>query len=134
MKLPSLLRTGPALALVLVLAGALLVGSLPSPAAPKESGKSYKLPRGVPEKVATVLRYIDKHRKAPEGYVGGRTFGNFEKLLPQKDRRGRKVRYQEWDVNRKVPGKNRGAERLVTGSDGSAYYTRDHYKSFIKIR
>jgi len=37
-------------------------------------------------------------------------------------------------VNPRMPGKNRGPERLVTGSDGSAYYTADHYKSFIKIR
>ena len=27
-----------------------------------------------------------------------------------------------------------GPERLVTGSDGSAYYTDDHYKTFKKIR
>ena len=59
MRMPSLLRNGLALAL----AGALFIGPPSSPAAPKESGKSYKLPRGVPEKVATVLKYIDKHKK-----------------------------------------------------------------------
>ncbi|MGO9868230.1 MAG: ribonuclease domain-containing protein [Rhodomicrobium sp.] len=42
--------------------------------------------------------------------------------------------YQEWDVNPRVPGVNRGAQRLVTGSDGSAYYTDDHYKTFTQIR
>jgi guanyl-specific ribonuclease Sa len=95
---------------------------------------SPKLPSGVPAKVAKVLKYIDEHKKAPEGYVGGRTFGNFEKRLPLKDRRGKRIKYQEWDVNPKVRGKNRGSERLVTGSDGSAYYTGDHYKTFKKIR
>ncbi len=44
------------------------------------------------------------------------------------------ITYQEWDVNRKVSGVNRGAERLITGSDGSAYYTSDHYRTFTKIR
>jgi ribonuclease T1 len=32
------------------------------------------------------------------------------------------------------PGTNRGAERLVTGSDGSAYYTSDHYQTFRRIQ
>jgi guanyl-specific ribonuclease Sa len=100
----------------------------------KDRGSSYKLPEGVPAKVAKVLKYIDEHKKAPPGYEGGRPFLNLEKRLPRKDKRGRVIKYQEWDVNRKVRGKNRGPERLVTGSDGSAYYTADHYKTFIKIR
>ncbi|WP_445322230.1 ribonuclease domain-containing protein [Paenibacillus sp. FSL M7-1046] len=29
---------------------------------------------------------------------------------------------------------NRGAERLVTGDDGTVYYTNDHYKAFVKIK
>ena len=28
---------------------------------------------------------------------------------------------------------DRGGERLVLGSDGSAYYTSDHYKSFTNM-
>jgi guanyl-specific ribonuclease Sa len=93
-----------------------------------------RLPKGVPAKVAKVLKYIDEHHKAPDGYEGGRTFGNFEKLLPLKDDKGRSIKYHEWDVNPHKPGVNRGPERLVTGSDGSAHYTGDHYKSFKKIR
>jgi len=93
-----------------------------------------KLPKGVPDKVARVLEHIDKYGRAPKGYVGGRTFGNRERRLPRRDQAGKPIRYQEWDVNPKIRGKNRGAERLVTGSDGTAYYTPDHYKTFIKIR
>ena len=93
-----------------------------------------KLPKGVPAKVAKVLRYVDEHDKAMPGYEGGRNFGNFEKRLPQTDKKNRRIRYREWDVNPLKKGVNRGAERLVTGSDGGAYYTKDHYKSFIKIR
>lgn len=88
----------------------------------------------IPAKVLKVLEYIDEHDKARDGYEGGRTFMNFEKLLPQKDKDGKRVRYREWDVNPLKAGVNRGAERLVTGSDGHAYYTSDHYKSFKKIR
>lgn len=88
----------------------------------------------IPQKVYEVLKYIKENGTAPEGYVGGRKFGNYEKLLPQKDENGRRINYQEWDVNPKQKGRNRGAERLVTGSDGKAYFTKNHYKTFIEIK
>ncbi len=122
------------IALAWLLAPLVLAWSLAGCGAAKEKGDRIKLPDGVPAKVAEVLRYIDKHKEAPPGHVGGRTFENRERRLPPKDARGRRIKYQEWDVNRKVRGKNRGPERLVTGSDGSAYYTGDHYKTFKKIR
>ncbi|GAB2635536.1 hypothetical protein GCM10027035_31210 [Emticicia sediminis] len=87
----------------------------------------------VPQKVYEVLKYIKENGVAREGYVGGRKFGNYEKQLPQKDENGRRINYQEWDVNPKQQGRNRGAERLVTGSDGRAYYTKNHYKSFVNV-
>ena len=55
-------------------------------------------------------------------------------VTTQTDKSGQRVRYREWDVNPLRPGVNRGAERLVTGSDGSAHYTRDHYETFLEIR
>lgn len=36
-------------------------------------------------------------------------------------------------LNPYVKGVDRGLERLVTGSDGSAYYTGDHYGSFLQF-
>ena len=92
------------------------------------------VPPGIPEKVLKVLAYVDKNGKAMDGYEGGRNFGNFERLLPQTDGKGQRVKYREWDVNPRRPGVNRGAERMITGSDNHAYYTSDHYKSFKKIR
>jgi ribonuclease T1 len=80
------------------------------------------------------LDYIELNQKAPEGFVGGRTFKNREGLLPKKDENGKLFFYQEWDVHLKERGKNRGAERLVTSNLGNAYYTKDHYQSFIKIK
>ncbi len=88
----------------------------------------------VPVYVLEVLHHVQKTGKAPSGYVGGRTFQNREKLLPRQESNGKNIKYQEWDVHRKVKGKNRGAERLVTGSDENAYYTSDHYKSFTRIK
>ena len=87
----------------------------------------------IPGHVLEVLQFIRQNGQAPDGFVGGREFQNREKRLPQKAPDGKKIRYSEWDVRPKVQGKNRGAERLVTGSDQSAYYTKDHYKTFLKI-
>jgi ribonuclease T1 len=88
----------------------------------------------VPTKALKVLKYVRENGVAMDGYVGGRKFGNYEGLLPKKDATGKRINYQEWDVNPKIQGKNRGAERLVTGSDGKAYYTDDHYRSFVVVR
>ena len=106
--------------------------SAKSPAAPAAKGPA--VPKGVPDKAMKMLALVDQHGEAPDGFEGGRTFGNFEKRLPQSDDKGRKIKYREWDVNPLRPGVNRGAERLVTGSDGSAHYTDDHYSTFKKIR
>lgn len=42
--------------------------------------------------------------------------------------------YREWDVNPKVKGQSRDDLRVVTGLDGSAYYTNDHYETFTMMR
>ena len=113
-----------------------------------KKGKKYKVNRNsddntilpnvannaIPPKVFKVLDYIKKNGEAMDGYVGGRNFQNRERQLDIKDASGRKIQYQEWDVNPKKQGKNRGAERLVTGSDGRAWYTNDHYQSFVEIK
>lgn len=84
----------------------------------------------IPQKALDVWNYIKEHDEAMDGYVGGRRFQNREKLLPLDGG----LKYREWDVNPKVRGKNRGAERLVTSSDGRAWYTSDHYRSFTEIK
>jgi len=102
--------------------------------APKALAAPKALPLGVQEKVLLVLEFVDRNGHAMEGYEGGRTFGNFERRLPQSDDKGRRLKYREWDVNPLRPGVNRGAERLVTSSNGAAYYTSDHYDTFKRIR
>ncbi|MCF8603153.1 ribonuclease N1 [Gordonia sp. HY442] len=92
----------------------------------------------VPARVQQTLGYIDAGdwpdaANAP-GTHGGDTFRNSEGRLPKKTSNGKKISYQEWDVNPKQSGRGRDAERIVTGSNGSAYYTLDHYESFTAIR
>ncbi len=63
----------------------------------------------------------------PAGYVGGRVFHNRERRLPA-------GRYREYDVQPRVPGQARGPERLVIDqTTGRAYYTRDHYRTFVPV-
>ena len=58
----------------------------------------------------------------------GRIFSNREKLLPLQKR----GYYREYTV--RTPGvRDRGARRIVAGSDSEYYYTEDHYRSFRRI-
>ena len=82
----------------------------------------------LPNYAADVLKIIEETGQTIEGYRGGRIFKNFEGTLPNGPL------YKEWDVRPFVKGVNRGVERLITGSDGSVYFTKDHYRTFIKIK
>ncbi|PNG52888.1 ribonuclease [Variovorax sp. WDL1] len=91
------------------------------------------------QRAQDVIDYADAHKGASRpGYVGGRTFNNDGRgggqLLPAVDVRGNPITYTEYDANRFTPGVNRGAERVVIGGDGSAYYTDDHYATFVRLR
>ncbi|MBS4102031.1 ribonuclease domain-containing protein [Tsukamurella paurometabola] len=91
----------------------------------------------VPERVRATLARIDAGTWPPNdgsGTQGGRNFGNFEGRLPKTDKQGRRAKYTEWDVNVKKPGRGRDAERIITGADGGAWYTLDHYETFTRIR
>lgn len=90
--------------------------------------------RNIPEAAYQVLNFVLINGSSPEGYSGGKTFYNREKRLPREDLNGIKISYKEWDIYPKIPGKLRGPERLVTGDDGSAWYTADHYLTFVQIK
>ncbi|MFJ9006520.1 putative T7SS-secreted protein [Streptomyces canus] len=51
--------------------------------------------------------------------------------LPQFDSEGNPIRYTEWGTVQSVQNPKWGGERIVTGSDGSAYYTPTHYQTWI---
>lgn len=58
----------------------------------------------------------------------GATFNNRERRLPQQPN----GYYREYTVP--TPGaSNRGARRVVKGRNGETWYTRDHYKTFIRL-
>ncbi len=91
----------------------------------------------VPQRAWDTLARIDAGTWPPNdgsGTKGGGTWQNRDGTLPRQDSSGRTISYREWDVNIKQPGHNRDAERIVTGSIGSAWYTGDHYDSFTRMR
>lgn len=65
----------------------------------------------------------DSHRN------DGTTFGNREGRLPRQSR----GYYTEWVV-RTEGVRNVGPQRLITGRGGEAYYTPDHYETFVPVR
>lgn len=81
-----------------------------------------------PQKARDLLALLQERGGAPlPGYIGGRDFQNRERRLP----RGR---YREYDVNPKIRGRARDAERIVIERrTGKAYYTGDHYRTFIPL-
>jgi len=91
----------------------------------------------IPAYALSTLDVIRQTGRAPNGYRGGTRFFNDGRdggtTLPATAADGARIRYQEWDVHPWVRGVNRGAERLITGSDGSAYFTGDHYRTFVRI-
>lgn len=85
------------------------------------------------EKAWNVFDRVTAKGSPSPGFKGGGVFKNAEGRLPGFDGAGNPVSYREWDVNPYVKGVDRGAERVVTGSDGAAYYTGDHYDSFLQF-
>ena len=103
---------------------------------PGTAGAQRTAPAGLPEVAAAQLptearQTIALIRKGgPYPYErDGIVFGNFEKLLPARER----GYYREYTVP--TPGvRSRGARRIVAGKGGELYYTDDHYKSFRRVR
>lgn len=104
-------------------------GSAPAPARAQAAPRS-----DLPQAAVETLIYLRAHHQAPPGFEGGRRFGNYERRLPELDTHGRRIAYQEWDIHPHLEHRNRGAERLITGSDGRAWFTADHYQHFTEAK
>jgi guanyl-specific ribonuclease Sa len=86
--------------------------------------------------VTRVVAVLDRTGRPPAGIAqggrrGGRRglFENAEGRLPRQPR-GYYVESDVWP-----PGdRGRGPERLVLGRAGEVYYSRDHYRSFVRLR
>ena len=88
----------------------------------------------VPDKARDIAEQIQKNNGTPpKGYKGGRIYKN----MPLEDGAQKLPNgtiYREYDVSPYVKGQNRGAELIVIGDDGSAWYTNNHYRTFTRIK
>lgn len=78
--------------------------------------------------IAEIARLIDAggpFRYAKDGSV----FRNAQHRLPAQDR----SYYREYTVPT-PSASNRGARRIIAGGGRELYYTRDHYRTFVRIR
>ena len=95
---------------------------------------------GIPEESAAVIRSIQKDGVIVQGGVKGpsvpRTFANDGRhggqLLPAMDRYGHAITYREWGTVPGAANPKPGGERIVTGSDGSIFYSPDHLQTFVR--
>ncbi|MFO0705926.1 MAG: ribonuclease domain-containing protein [Nitrospira sp.] len=107
----------------------LVSASEPAVASPPQVQSSQPLRQSdAPPKAYELLKQLELRAGVPlPGYVGGRDFHNRERRLP----RGR---YREYDVNPRIRGRGRDAERLVIEQrTGKAYYSGDHYRTFVPL-
>jgi guanyl-specific ribonuclease Sa len=118
----SIVALGAAALVLITLAGFWLT------AGPAPVDRHDTLETEVPPKAWHVLAEIRRRQgDPPPGYVGGRAFQNRERQLPPGS-------YREYDVEPRHPGQSRGPERIVIEQrSGHAYYTGDHYVTFVPM-
>nr|WP_229848549.1 ribonuclease domain-containing protein [Streptomyces melanogenes] len=91
----------------------------------------------IPERAFRTLELIDAGAWPPSdgsGTRGGATWPNRNQALPRTGGDGNPIHYQEWDVNHKKPGQARDSERIVTGDNGSAWFSADGLRTFQRMR
>lgn len=94
-----------------------------------EDGLPYVDLADLPPEAAETVALIDAGGPFPYPGKDGSTFGNFEGVLPDRQR----GYYAEYTVE--TPGlEHRGARRIIAGDGGELYWTADHYESFERIR
>jgi ribonuclease T1 len=97
-----------------------------APTQPTTSLRTIKVSE-LPPEGRTTLTLIAKDGPFPYKQDGV-VFQNRERILPKRPNGF----YNEYTV--KTPGSpDRGARRIVTGEDGSRFYTSDHYDSFREV-
>jgi len=111
-------------------------GSAPSPSSSStsvavpgtSSGLDVQALSKLPAEAAKTWKLIEAKGPFPYPRNDGVTFENREKRLPQK----KSGYYKEYTVP--TPGSpDRGARRIVTGSEKEVFYTGDHYSTFVVV-
>lgn len=119
--------------------GTAVVNFVKSPAARSTQSRATINMAQTPAQVKNTIQQIKstKFMSPPQNFKGGAHYKNApppgHMKLPSQTPTGQNIVYKEWDVTQKIRGVNRSAERLVTGNDGSIWYTSNHYETFILL-
>ena len=132
---------GPAAAAKLAKAAEVAAEASKAAKAAEEAAAAAKAAQAAKAIPANAQKVVDvakaKNGAVQAGFKGGSKFANDGRdasaTLPKTTADGTPINYKEYDTTPKVQGVDRTAERVVIGSDGKAYYTSDHYKSFTPI-
>ncbi len=101
-------------------------GEAPSPSVSGRPGNVADSTPGVPQKALDVLAIVRSTGQPPPGYVGGTVFQNREGRLPDGGN------YREFDVDPHHGQRN--AERIIVDwTTKQAWYTGDHYRTFVPL-
>jgi ribonuclease T1 len=101
-------------------------GEVPSAPVSSQPGAASDSTQGVPQKALDVLAMVRNTGQPPPGYVGGTVFQNREGRLPDGGD------YREFDVDPHYGQRN--AERIIVDwRTKQAWYTGDHYRTFIPL-
>lgn len=93
-----------------------------------KSGLDVQALSKLPAEAAKTWKLIESKGPFPYPRNDGVTFQNREKRLPAKE----SGYYKEYTVP--TPGSSdRGARRIVTGSEKEVFYTGDHYSTFVVV-
>jgi ribonuclease T1 len=104
------------------------VGTTDRPEIDADSGLTLVFAADLPPEAAATLALIQNDGPFPYDQDGA-VFQNREGILPHEAA----GYYREYTVE--TPGSSdRGARRIVAGSEGELYWTDDHYDSFSRIR
>ena len=102
--------------------------SVPAPAAQQSDATPSIAFEDLPPEAQQTIELIQQGGPFPYDKDGS-VFRNRERLLPRQP----DGYYREYTVE--TPGSDdRGARRIVAGSDSELYYTDDHYESFHRVR
>ena len=88
----------------------------------------------IPQEAYDTYEYVTSHNGTPKnGYKDGSTYANDGRagsaVLPEEY-----APFREYDIYPKIKNVSRGTERIVISDTGSsAWYTSDHYKTFVRL-
>lgn len=102
-------------------------------------------PVGIPQETIDIIREIERDGAiissrtegvagpvVPEGWANDGRNGGYR--LPSQDSNGNPITYREWGTKQSGANPKPGNERIVTGSDGSIYYSATHYQTFMRYK